>query len=579
MKFSKEFFPALAAIDLNARAMRVFFAVAQASYGLVPARKVSTLRRSDLTFLFVHEGEAMSEDSLRRGVADLVEADVLRKDHKGYFYINPHISEWKGVCQKTQRVVRGLAVTSLLSGQFQSPQSRRMERPESDRFETNSESMEAPVVSVQPPSVERPDQAQSLRRDANQQICGSSPANLPVENPSHSDPDQQICGSKPADLRVQTSKSAGFGRRKEEREKDDAKSSPGGREFEASQKRHRTSLAIGDEEAWRRRVIRAGIGALTHYCTEEGARDACVALAGVIDRSGKPIQPSLYADAVAGVIHAIERGDRNGKPVTSFTGALISAYRDLESGSGSPRFLPPERGGLFREWVDSYRRGVLVLGQIDPRVPEASAGEEYRAREAAAAKLRAEALAKHDAVVAGEIEAEWRRVLEELVGLSDEEVLEWVRLGEAGVAAMEGVRQWLRQGRPPSAGSLSAIVRPHLSGLTAQKLADARELAALRQRLFDACREIAVSAAEVAVGPAGNLSNFIATKASTQAVVERLFDGSGHRSRRSRALVTSLAEGIASGNASTLRILSKDQLEGFLQAFESGSRSLARTTP
>jgi len=319
-------------------------------------------------------------------------------------------------------------------------------------------------------------------------------------------------------------------------------------------------------------VIRAGIGALTHYCTEEGARDACVALAGVIDRSGKPIQPSLYADAVAGVIQAIERGDRNGKPVTSFTGALITAYRDLESGSGSPRFLPPERGGLFREWVDSYRRGVLALGQIDPRLPEASAGEEFRARETAAAKLRAEALAKHDAVVKGEIEAEWRRTLEELVELSDEDVLEWVRLKEHGVVALEQVRQWLRAGRSAGLVGAGRVVVSYLVGLSREALAAQRELVALRKTLFQACREVALAAAEQEVGPGGDLASFVAEKAARKAVFARLSDRHGGTSRVSTMLVTQLTENVIDNKRSFFDFLTREQLMGFIEAFPIGAR-------
>jgi len=574
MRFPLEYVSALTSSGFKDKPIKVFLVIARYSFGLMTPRKVSLLRRKDLTDILVNRAKLMSTDSLCRAVIELEEANIILKDGDGYLYINENISEWVGIDDDAYQAFRTWTVAG-----FVAPADVQAKAATERKDTLESASRTTPNVSDMAGSHPVGGGPESSVKVTQPQICGSTAANLRLHEGGSTVPQPQSCGSTAANLRLDSRKSAAISPRQEEEEKEVDQSTPASRKFAAAQKTHRTSLAIGDEEAWRRRVVRAGIGALSHYCTEEGAREACIALAAHLDRAGKPIQPVLYADAVAGLIQAAEKGDRNGSTVTNFAGALITAYKDLESGSLSPRFQPPERGKLYREWVDSYRRGVLALGQIDPRTPEPSAQEDHRRREAAAAIRRADEIAGHEALRNGEIEAEWRQTLSNLVPLSDDDVLEWVRLKEQGSIALENVRRWLRAGRPPGSGVSNRLVLPHLSGLSRESLAAQRELINLRETLFEACREVAISAAESAVGPGGDKSSVTAELAARKAVINCLHDPHGGKARASTVLVTNLAENVIENKRSAFAFLTREQLASFLEAFQPVPVGVERPPP
>jgi len=113
------------------------------------------------------------------------------------------------------------------------------------------------------------------------------------------------------------------------------------------------------------------------------------------------------------------------------------------------------------------------------------------------------------------------------------------------------------------------VVVSCLAGLSREALAAQRELVALRETLFQACREVALRAAENAVGPGGDMASFAAEKAARKAVFARLSDQQGGTSRVSTMLVTQLTENVIENKRTVFDFLTREQLMCFIEALQS----------
>jgi hypothetical protein len=109
--------------------------------------------------------------------------------------------------------------------------------------------------------------------------------------------------------------------------------------------------------------------------------------------------------------------------------------------------------------------------------------------------------------------------------------------------------------------------------LAAKSLARVWESKSMRQALLEACREVALRSAEKAVGPGGDMASFVAEKAARKAVFARLSDQRGGASRVSNMLVTQLTENVIENKRSVFELLTREQLLGFIEAFQPVQKS------
>jgi len=115
-----------------------------------------------------------------------------------------------------------------------------------------------------------------------------------------------------------------------------------------------------------------------------------------------------------------------------------------------------------------------------------------------------------------------------------------------------------------------------LAGLSREALAARRELVALRETLFQACGGGGLRAAKKEVGPGGDLASFVAEMAARKAVFARLYGQHVGTSRVSTMLVTQLTEIVIENKRSVFDFLSREQLMGFIEAFQSETMVVKR---
>lgn len=545
-KLSREFIPALLALNPTSSEMQVFLAVAHDQYA--PQGAASTVSSLTATALGKRLPK-LHRNTRRQAVANLVARGVLR-EQGGRYSIETRISDWRDLDRPTLEANR-----SVFSGRM------RAERPPGaapDVLPLSHYREESAHGSVQDQQRDADDEPETAHSDVqNQNEDGDQAGESAHQNVQGCtlecaisdglERERVIYPLPPSTGAVGRQKAADtigapvvddrddgddWGQASDEQPGPDA--APTGRATKRKPKealnrknRQKTGLARrigkpsntgtepGSEEEQPRWIVRAGIGHLMPLLGEDAARRACTALAnsiwrGAADPRSMHLEGPRFAAAVARVGRWVETAIERGKaePLESPAAALHSAYVHGKFALSDPEADARLTGKLWRRWQAArHGRGEPIPtpptepdgGQWEREYREQlgryreqlAAKEEARRQAAKAARLEREAAEREK--LRQEVRAGWAGVLETIATASEAELQEWLDLsienGRIALDAAQQARRWLRDDRPdPGDGAACLTLTDVWRDFSPTVLAALRTLPGLRRDLLQAIR-------------------------------------------------------------------------------------------